>query len=159
LCKGGDVGTTSPTVRLARADDAPTLRDIYRDASWSNVGDRELIAAHPEWVWSDEWIAQGQTSVAEVDGRIAGFITLVSRHGVLEIEDLFVDPPSMRAGVGTMLVDHARTEAVRQRLSLEVDANVHAVAFYTAVGFVEHHEVAQEHGTAIRMVADLRRLA
>ena len=38
---------------------------------------------------------------------------------------------------------------------IEVDANVHALAFYERVGFVTDGEVGLEHGIAIRMHLDI----
>ncbi len=55
----------------------------------------------------------------------------------MELEDLFVDPDRMRAGVGSLLIADAAEIAARSgRTSIDVTANPHAAEFYTAVGFI-----------------------
>ena len=90
-------------VRTALPADLPALRRLFRRSSLSNEGDRELMIAHPELVEpSEEAVAEGRTRVAvSVDGAILGFATgRRLEPGVLELEDLFVDPDWMRRGIG-----------------------------------------------------------
>jgi len=83
------------------AEDLPVLRGVFRRAALTNAGDRELLAAHPEFLeWSGETIAGGRVRVAVEDGTVAGFATTVPVGGGLELEDLFVEPERMRRGVG-----------------------------------------------------------
>ena len=125
-------------MRAAAAGDLEALRGVFRRASLSNAGDREVLLAHPEvLVWSGEAIAGGRVRVAVEDGTVLGFATTVPIDGGLDLEDLFVEPDRMRRGVGRRLVedllDAARAEGVEH---VWVTANPHAMAFYTAVGFV-----------------------
>src|SRR5690349_24156451 len=46
--------------------------------------------------YDDEWVRAGYTRVAEIEGRIIGFITGVPNGDWVEVEDLFVDPNFMR---------------------------------------------------------------
>lgn len=136
-------------IRPARPEDVPRLRELFRDAVWSNRADRPLLAAHPEFLdWCPRPALDGRTSVAEVAGQVVGFVS----RDAAEIEDLFVDPGWMRRGIGTALIEHARAEARRAgHRHLRVEANAHALEFYARAGFVVEHEVSLEHGTAIRM--------
>ena len=137
----------------------PALRQIYRRSSMANAGDRELFTRHPEFLeWSDAALREGRTRVAVIDGGIVGFSSMSVAPTNAEVEDLFVAPDWMRRGAGQALVeDMVRAARAAGCLSLEVDANPHAVAFYEAAGFVDGGEVALEHGTARRMRRDISR--
>jgi ribosomal protein S18 acetylase RimI-like enzyme len=139
-----------PHVRAATPADVPRLCEVFREASWSNVGDRELLTAHPEFLeWSGDPAREGRTWLAEVDGLVAGFVSIIDRGDELEVEDLFVDPAYMRRGVATALIDALPPQ------TLSVDANSHALEFYKSVGFEIEGEAKLEYGSAFRM----RRLA
>jgi GNAT superfamily N-acetyltransferase len=58
-------------------------------------------------------------------------------RGILELEDLFVDPPRMRQGVARALVDDV-VQAARARgvARIDVTGNEHALPFYLGAGFV-----------------------
>src|SRR3954452_6608744 len=88
-------------VRVADADDEPVLARIFRAASLSTAADRDALLAHPEALTlSDDLLARGRTRVATfADGTVVGFAaTRPTDPGVLELEDLFVDPDAMRRG-------------------------------------------------------------
>lgn len=145
------------TIRDASLGDLEALNDVYRRASLSNEGDRANLLAHPEaLVYSDEWVRRGLTRVATRGGRIIGFATAVASDAGLELEDLFVDPRSMRQGVGLALVgDIAKRGRHDGVPRLEVTANPHALAFYEAAGFVVDGPGVVPWGSAFRMHRDL----
>jgi len=91
--------------------------------------------------------------VAEDDrGQALGFATLIEEDGFLELEDLFVDPDSMRSGVGTALMRDAKAVARSRGITrIEVTANPHARAFYESVGFVAVGVVQTRFAPADRM--------
>ncbi len=149
--------TPGVVVRAAAAGDLEALRGVFRRASLSNAGDREVLLAHPEvLVWSGEAIAGGRVRVAVEDGTVLGFATTVPVDGGLELEDLFVEPDRMRRGVARRLVgdllDAARAEGVEH---VWVTANPHAMAFYTAVGFVPDGTASTRFGPAPRLRLDV----
>jgi GNAT superfamily N-acetyltransferase len=94
-------------------------------------------------------LAQGEAgverTVAELDGRVAGFCT----HGpsrdagappeVGEVRAIFVDPRRWRAGVGTALMDHAmdslRRAGFREATVWSFRDNAPANRFYERRGF------------------------
>ena len=126
-------------IRLGTAADLAAASGVYRRASLSNAGDRDNLLAHPEYlVLGPEGLAEGRTHVAEQDGSVVGFATWAETAGAIELEDLFVDPGYRRRGIATALVSRI-AEVVRAQGAerLEVTANPHALAFYSAVGFAD----------------------
>jgi ribosomal protein S18 acetylase RimI-like enzyme len=83
---------------------------------------------------------------------VAGFATAQFSDGLAELEDLFVDPPRMRLGIGTALMMDISTRLNEPRFeTLEVTANPHAIAFYRQLGFVEVRIVDTQGYPAHRM--------
>jgi GNAT superfamily N-acetyltransferase len=153
---GGRV-TQGLVVRAAVAGDVAALQGVFRRASLHNAGDRDVLLAHPEvLVWSGEAIAGGRVRVAVEDGAVVGFATTVPIDGGLELEDLFVAPERMRRGIARRLIEDllelARTEAVEH---VWVTANPHAMAFYTAVGFLPDGTAPTRFGPAPRLRLDV----
>lgn len=76
--------------------------------------------------------------IAEQDGAPAGFYSLVASDapGVGEVEDMFVLPGHMGAGIGrALMADLTREAKTRGMNRLEVDADPNARAFYEKMGF------------------------
>ena len=140
-------------IRLGVPADLPTASDVYRSASLSNVGDRDNLLAHPEYlVLGPEGLAEGRTYVAEEQGVLVGFATWVEAGDVFELEDLFVDPGWRRRGVAAALVNRiAQVLQARGAQRLEVTANPHAMGFYRAAGFTDCGVADTVFGTAPRM--------
>jgi GNAT superfamily N-acetyltransferase len=124
------------TLRAARAGDAPVLSEIASTAkrhwgypaAWIALW-REQLTVTPDDIASDHYV------VAEVDGRIVGFIA-VSVHGSdAEIEHLWVLPTAMGAGIGTALFRRAAVWCrARGMTALRVVADPNAVGFYARLG-------------------------
>jgi GNAT superfamily N-acetyltransferase len=134
------------------------LVELQRRSSlvWDDY--RADLLAHPEVIEVPvDALATGRVRVAERDGAIAGFATLLPcAPGVEELDGLFVEPDLMRAGIGRVLVEDAVTVALARGVTrLEVTANPRALGFYERVGFVADHEVPTQFGPAIRMHRDL----
>ena len=145
-------------IRLGGLGDLPAASNVYRNASLSNAGDRDNLLAHPAYlVLGRRGLAEGRTYVAEEDGSLVGFATWAQAGHVFELEDLFVDPGWMRRGIATALVERiAGVVRARGAQRLEVTANVHALGFYTAAGFVDCGVSDTEFGPARRMVLSVR---
>jgi GNAT superfamily N-acetyltransferase len=150
---------SSFTIRRAVMADMEQLQGVFLRASLSNDNDREPLLAHPQWlVVSDARIQDGRMRAA-VDHRdaVVGFASYQITDGVAELEDLFVDPPWMRRGVGAALVlEIAELLRLLDFERLEVTANPHAMAFYQHMEFVFDHMVETEFSEAPRM---FRRIA
>src|ERR1700759_3302842 len=88
-------------IRDANGDDHEAMARIFRLASLANPGDREALLAHPHALQlPDELIRAGRARVAVLpDATIVGFAsTSPSEIGVLELDDVFVDPVWQRRG-------------------------------------------------------------
>jgi HD-GYP domain-containing protein (c-di-GMP phosphodiesterase class II)/ribosomal protein S18 acetylase RimI-like enzyme len=145
---------TGEMIRLGTPADLAAARSVYRRASLSNAGDRDNLLAHPEYlILGPEGLAEGRTYVAEQDSTVVGFASWADVDGVIELEDLFVDPDYMRRGIATELVRHVAA-AVRARgvERLEVTANPHAMAFYHCAGFIDCGVAETEFYPGTRMV-------
>jgi N-acetylglutamate synthase-like GNAT family acetyltransferase len=148
-------------IRDASSDDYPAMARIFRHASLANPGDRDALLAHPDALQlPDDLIRNGRARVATLaDGTIVGFAsTRPSGTGVLELEDLFVDPNWQRQGAARQLMSQITVEARAERMTrIEVTANPHALDFYRAVGFVADGETRTEFGPGLRMHLDVTR--
>jgi GNAT superfamily N-acetyltransferase len=74
--------------------------------------------------------------VAEVDGTIAGFYSLIQQSAALfDLDALYVDPKHIGKGFGRLLLDNALStvqERGGKRLQIQSDPN--AIEFYAAAG-------------------------
>jgi GNAT superfamily N-acetyltransferase len=144
-------------IRLGAPADFSAVSDVYRRASLSNAGDRDNLLAHPEYlILGRAGLAEGRTHVAEEGGSLVGFATWNEAGGIIELEDLFVDPGWMRRGIATALVNRiVDILRVRGADRLEVTANPHALGFYRAAGFIDCGVAETEFGIASRMVLEI----
>lgn len=146
--------TSVIAVREATVEDLGALREVYRDASLSNAGDRDALLAHPDvLLWVDDNLRAGRTRVATDEaGTVLGFATTRPTPIGLELEDLFVRPQHMRRGVASLLVADAVETARREgHASIDVTGSPHAAAFYASVGFVRIGDEQTLFGPAPRL--------
>jgi N-acetylglutamate synthase-like GNAT family acetyltransferase len=145
-------------IRAARTDDEPALGRIFRRASLSNPGDRAALIAHPEALTlADDLLARGRTWVATDDGVVIGFASSrPTEPGVLELDDLFVDPDVRRRGAARQLILRIASAAASEHVDrIDVTANPHAYDFYRAAGFVAGYQMETELGVGERMHLDI----
>lgn len=150
-------GVHCVVIRDAQLADLVVVGDVFRRSSLSNDGDRAQLLVDPELLeWSSPPAGRGRTRVAVVDDAIVGFATTTVGADWLELDELFVDPESMRHGVGRALVlDVMALARDRNVVRIEVTANEQALGFYERVGFVTRGVVDTRFGTAPRMHLDL----
>ena len=140
--------TEQVTIRLARLDELEVLEALQRRASLANEADRPHLEAHPDAIHlPPAQVANGQVSVAELDGRVAGFSAVVGG----ELDGLFVEPELWRRGIGRALADKATLEARSRGLALSVIANPAARGFYERCGFSIEGEEKTRFGPGLRM--------
>ncbi|MFB7888219.1 acetyltransferase [Cellulosimicrobium cellulans] len=118
-------------LRPARPDDTGALVDVWRravEATHDFLTPDDI--AELEVGVRDEYLAAVDVTVAERDGRVAGFVGTVGHR----VEMLFVDPDLHGQGVGRALLAHVG----RGHPVLELDVNEQnpaALGFYRAQGF------------------------
>ena len=118
-------------IRPYAASDLEELLDVWYRAS------RVAHAFLPEDFFdterraiAEQWLPIAETVVYEVDGGVAGFLSLIGN----EVGAIFVDPDQQGRGLGRALMDHAR--ASRPQLELSVfEANHLGRRFYEHYGF------------------------
>ena len=128
----------SATIRRATPGDADRLRAIAEAAKSSWGYDAAKVGA---WAASMDVTGVGRIPkeiyVAEDDGLQAGWMSVAPGDidGVWLLDDLWVDPRSMRRGIGSKLLRHA-VELVRERGGtwLEWEAEPNALGFYERHG-------------------------
>jgi putative acetyltransferase len=142
---------TDPTLRPATADDVDTVADLFHrgwhDAHPGNVPDGLTVRRTAE-AFHDR-VAQrvaetDETTVAEVDGMIAGFIMIAGD----EVEQVYVDRAFRGSEVAAVLL----TEAERQVAAAGFDVawlavvvgNDRAQAFYRRQGWTDEGELPYE---------------
>lgn len=143
-------------IRIAYPDDRLNLIDLQRRASLATEeGEmRQRLLDEPGLIDLDEeMLANNEVVVAQIGDRIVGFATIVAHDGNdAELEGLFVEPTHWRQGIGTALLHAIEREAAAWGASrLHVFANVRAMPFYEAMGFVR----VGERKTALGPVAPL----
>ncbi|RNL80366.1 N-acetyltransferase [Nocardioides marmorisolisilvae] len=146
-------------MRSATPSDLDVLREIYRRASLSNEGDRAALLGAPDaLVWAGDGITDGGTLVVEDGaGQVVGFATTVRIDEGLELDDLFVDPASMRQGLATLLVDALVVRAAADGAPwIEVTANPHAADFYASAEFTPVGTTETRFGPAPRLRREVR---
>jgi GNAT superfamily N-acetyltransferase len=122
--------------RLAARDSNERLRRIAvaAKAHWGYPRERVL-----EWAAKGDFAAETlgrlEIWVAQEGREIAGWASLVPGDEVAWLEDLWVEPPWMRRGVGSALFAAVADEARRRGAArLEWEAEPNAIGFYRRMG-------------------------
>ncbi len=137
-------------IRPARAAERAGLIELQRRSALEYDDTREALLADPALIDLPDWHLP-YTLVAEKDGRPLGFaVTLPRDDGDDELDGLFVEPGHWRGGIGRALV----AAAIGKR-TLHVVANLHALAFYRACGFIDGEmiEMQLSHGLEMHLPA------
>jgi GNAT superfamily N-acetyltransferase len=123
-------------VRPARPDEGERLREIAIAAKsyWGYDAGRVR-----DWAAAGDFSAEGlrghEVFVAEVDGDVTGWGSLIPKDEVCWLEDLWIDPPSIGTGIGSRLFRHAAEVAKRLGATqMEWEAEPNAVGFYERMG-------------------------
>ena len=123
-------------VRRARAEERPDLFDIWLRsvrATHAFVTEADIEILRPKVV---DYLASDASEfyvVCDEAGVVAGFMGMQGN----EIEALFLAPEHLRRGLGSRLLEEARSMRPGSDLVLEVnEQNASARRFYEACGFV-----------------------
>ena len=135
---------SDPTLRAATADDVEAIADLFHrgwhDAHPGNVPDGLTARRTPEAFHDrvSERVAEtDETTVAEVDGRVAGFIMIAGD----EAEQVYVDRAFRGSGLAGVLLSEAERQiaatAHDNAWLAVVRGNERARAFYAKQGWVD----------------------
>jgi len=133
-------------LRAAVADEAQTLTKIAHDAKrhwgyperWINLWQADLTI-------SPDYLANHHVFVAESNGQIVGFYSLVDRRDKVELDHMWVSPEHMGTGVGKELFIHAMQHAAGRNISaVEIVSDPNAEGFYSKMGAYRIGETVSE---------------
>lgn len=136
-----------PTIRRARAGDAPAMAEVARTAYGPYVARMGMKPAP----MTDDYarvIRDREAWVAEVDGRVAGLLVLHAHPDHLLLENIAVAPAHQRLGIGARLLDLADRRArergfAEMRLYTNV-AMTENQAYYARRGYRETGRAVQD---------------
>jgi GNAT superfamily N-acetyltransferase len=98
--------------------------DVERVVRWATMGD-----------FSPQGLREKEVYVAEAQGQVIGWASLMSRGDVCWLDDLWIEPEWIGRKVGSLLFGHA-VERAKQRgaTQMEWEAEPHALGFYERMG-------------------------
>lgn len=140
------MSSTELRLRVAVEADAESLTRIAHEAKrqWG----------YPEsWIehWQDDltispdYLANNHAVVAETNGQIIGFYSLVDHHHKVELDHMWVAPEQMGRGVGKELFFHAMQYAAANNISeVEISSDPNAEGFYSKMGAYRIGETVSE---------------
>lgn len=124
-------------LRPATADDAEAIADVYLRSRHELVSHAPLM--HPDddvrRRVRDVLIPAGHVTVALVDGVVVGMIGIAEREGAAWIDQLYVAPDRVGAGVGSRLLEHALSVLPRPIRLYTFERSTRARSFYERHGF------------------------
>ena len=129
---------TEVSIRSATETDAQAVTEVY-------LASRKPLAAFAPLAHSDEevgeWllrelIADDAVTVAIDDGKVVAMMALSDDGVVGWIDQLYVHPLHARRGIGTVLLEHAKSELRSPVRLLTFQENSVAIRFYEKRGFV-----------------------
>ncbi|WP_315783511.1 MULTISPECIES: GNAT family N-acetyltransferase [unclassified Bradyrhizobium] len=131
---------TSPfTLRPYRAADEDATIALWQE-TWQLAYPTIDFAARVPW-WRERWrselVPKAEVIVAEVEGMLAGFVT-IDETGYLD--QLVVSPQHWGSPLATQLVDAAKQRSPSGITLLVNKDNARAIRFYKRSGFIEAGE-------------------
>ena len=149
-----------PTIRMARTDEIPALRELRNRAAWAGCAtcySHEQLSLWLAGPLPDRFaglVADGTAFVAQGGDRILGYGAL--NVGTNEVEAVFVDPTATGRGLGGLLLrkleDVAGTNALDH---LKLSSSLNAVPFYSAAGYKEVRREDYELASGIALASVL----
>jgi len=141
-------GSEQVRLRPGTPDDAAVVADIWFDG-WHPAHDGHVPDGLSERRTREAFHERspqrvGDTTVAEVDGEVAGFIMIVDD----EVEQIYVSPAHFGKGVAGILMTEAEQQVAAQGYDVAWLAvaigNVRARAFYEKTGWVNVGDLPYE---------------
>lgn len=121
-----------PEIRLLHENDAGAAADLHRRGGALIPGyDTTLHTVEEDLAFHQNVIAGGDSWGLFNEAELLGFIALLPGW----VDHLYVEPARLRQGLGSRLIDHAKTRQDELRL-YTFQSNARARAFYERQGFV-----------------------
>lgn len=133
-------------IRHALPQDADVLSHIAFSAKahW-NYPKHWLEIWKPQLTFSQEYLKENETWVAELDDAPIAFYTLQEKNDKAWIENLWVLPEYIGMGLGKQLFLHAVSRSrLKGHLTLQLEADPNAVGFYEKMGMYKVGERQSE---------------
>ncbi len=135
--------TRTFSVRRPTLDDLPGVLAVLQAADEAILGESDWTEAGLRDEWNELDLAE-DVWLSELDGRIAGVVSLTSRGGGRFVADGYVQPELRGRGVGAELIRLTEARAVELGLAEDADRiylqnatiEVGAAALYAAAGYV-----------------------
>lgn len=130
-------------IRPARPDEASELSALaLRSKAYWGYDRAFLERCRDELTLRPDQVATLRTAVAELAGRVVGFVTIEGDPPAGEIGSLFVEPDVIGSGAGRALWDHAVGVARAAGFArLLIAADPGAEGFYLRMGALRRGEV------------------
>jgi N-acetylglutamate synthase-like GNAT family acetyltransferase len=124
------------SVRAARPDEADALTELaMRSKAHWGYSAEFMERCRPLLTVTPDYIRANTVFVAEDDGTVQGLCALKETAGMLELDLMFVDPPRIGSGVGSVLLGHAMEAAASTPHDvLHVESDPEAAEFYLLQG-------------------------
>ncbi|HEX2655002.1 MAG TPA: GNAT family N-acetyltransferase [Xanthobacteraceae bacterium] len=122
-------------LRPYRADDEASAIELWRRTWAASYPDIDFDARVAWWRnrWREELVPTATIVVAEIDGNVAGFVTVDLSNGYLD--QIVVAPEAWGRGIAEALLDEAK-HLSPAKLELHVNQdNARAIGFYAKHGF------------------------
>ena len=92
-------------------------------------GWREILTIHPEFITTNV------AYCAIEENHAVGFYVLTTEDDGLHLDHLWIDPSTMRRGIGRALFEHATAQARNSGFdSIKIEADPNAEGFYKRMG-------------------------
>ena len=124
---------TDVLVRPATPHDAVAVTDVHLASRKAAAMPPSIHEDHEAYSWMAGRLADVDVWVAEVDGEIVGYLRLTPTW----LDDLYVVPSHARLGIGTLLLDVAKSLRPDGFSLWVFEMSAPARAFYAHHGLVE----------------------
>jgi putative acetyltransferase len=127
-------------IRPYRPEDLDPVVDLWYDTWHATFPDLRHHESKEEWRrrFETEIAVEERVYVAEVDGRLAGFLAVKDRgDGQGYLHEIFVAPELQGRGVGSALMEMAKSLAPAGLRLHTLLRNTQAAAFYERHGFTQ----------------------
>ena len=123
-------------IRDASPSEASSLSDLtLRSKGYWGYDAQFMEDCRAELTLSTDYVERHYVRAIDVDGRVAGFYSLVDRGREVQLDHLWIDPAAMGLGLGRLLwseaVERARSDGFDAMI---IHSDPHAEGFYLHMG-------------------------